>query len=211
MPTKPNRLRSSGGPGLPDVHGVIAVPELGRVYATATNSHQIAVIDTTSLAIVATAQGDGYPDGPCLRARSWQVHMFRTSRTATRRSSTSNQTSASAQSRWAAKLATPSMAEFAWKRGLSRAPASGKHHKRQANAHIYAPPLHAIGPSGVSVELGMAQPGRVFEKKFDRYLSYLSRPAANVCWRRRRLHMHWQDRVMMICQGWVAVPITVIS
>jgi len=50
-------------PGVPGVHGVIAVPELGRVYATATNSQQIAVIDTTSLSVVATAQGDGYPDG----------------------------------------------------------------------------------------------------------------------------------------------------
>ncbi len=50
-------------PGVPGVHGVIAVPELGRVYATATNSRQIVVIDTASLAVVATAQGDGYPDG----------------------------------------------------------------------------------------------------------------------------------------------------
>jgi len=50
-------------PGVPGVHGVIVVPELGRVYATATDSRQIAVIDSTSLTAVATAQGDGYPDG----------------------------------------------------------------------------------------------------------------------------------------------------
>jgi DNA-binding beta-propeller fold protein YncE len=50
-------------PGVPGVHGVIAVPELGRVYATATSSRQIAVIDPALLALVATVQGDGYPDG----------------------------------------------------------------------------------------------------------------------------------------------------
>jgi DNA-binding beta-propeller fold protein YncE len=49
--------------GVPGVHGVLAIPELGRVYATATNTRQIAVIDTGSLAVVAMAQGDGYPDG----------------------------------------------------------------------------------------------------------------------------------------------------
>jgi len=50
-------------PGIPGAHGVIAVPDLGRVYATATNSRQIAVIDPATLAVVAMAQGDGYPDG----------------------------------------------------------------------------------------------------------------------------------------------------
>ena len=50
-------------PGVPGVHGVIAVSELGRVYATATSSRQIAAIDTASLSVVGMAQGDGYPDG----------------------------------------------------------------------------------------------------------------------------------------------------
>ena len=50
-------------PGVPGVHGVLAIPELGRVYATATDAHQIAAIDTSSLSVVAMAQGDGYPDG----------------------------------------------------------------------------------------------------------------------------------------------------
>ena len=49
--------------GVPGVHGVLAIPELGRVYATATSSRQIAAIDTASLSVVAMAQGDGYPDG----------------------------------------------------------------------------------------------------------------------------------------------------
>jgi hypothetical protein len=41
--------------GVPGVHGVLAIPELGRVYATATSSRQIAAIDTASLSVVAMA------------------------------------------------------------------------------------------------------------------------------------------------------------
>ena len=48
---------------VPGVHGVIAVPELGRVYATATNANQVAVIDSQSLTVIATISGGEYPDG----------------------------------------------------------------------------------------------------------------------------------------------------
>lgn len=48
---------------VPGVHGVIAVPDLGRVYATATNANQVAVIDPQSLAVIATIPGGDYPDG----------------------------------------------------------------------------------------------------------------------------------------------------
>jgi YVTN family beta-propeller protein len=48
---------------VPGAHGVIAVPELGRVYATATNANQVAVIDPQSLTVVATIPGGEYPDG----------------------------------------------------------------------------------------------------------------------------------------------------
>src|SRR5947199_896074 len=34
---------------VPGVHGVLAVPELGRVYATATGANQVAVIDPQTL------------------------------------------------------------------------------------------------------------------------------------------------------------------
>ena len=50
-------------PGVAGVHGVLAVPELGRVYATATNANQLAVIDPNALAVVATAPTGEYPDG----------------------------------------------------------------------------------------------------------------------------------------------------
>jgi YVTN family beta-propeller protein len=48
---------------VPGVHGVLAVPELGRVYATATGTNQVAVIDPQSLTVVATIPGGQYPDG----------------------------------------------------------------------------------------------------------------------------------------------------
>ena len=48
---------------VPGVHGVLAVPELGRVYASATGSNQVAVIDPQSLSVVATIPGGDYPDG----------------------------------------------------------------------------------------------------------------------------------------------------
>jgi YVTN family beta-propeller protein len=49
--------------GVPGVHGVLAVPELGRVYASATGANQVAVIDPQSLSVVATIPGGVYPDG----------------------------------------------------------------------------------------------------------------------------------------------------
>jgi len=48
---------------VPGVHGVLVVPELGRVYATATNTNQVAVIDPQTLSVVATVPGGVYPDG----------------------------------------------------------------------------------------------------------------------------------------------------
>jgi YVTN family beta-propeller protein len=48
---------------VPGVHGVLAVPELGRVYATATGANQVAVIDPQSLSVIATIPGGVYPDG----------------------------------------------------------------------------------------------------------------------------------------------------
>ena len=50
-------------PDVPGVHGVLAVPELGRVYATATGANQVAVIDPDSLSVIATIPGGVYPDG----------------------------------------------------------------------------------------------------------------------------------------------------
>lgn len=45
------------------VHGVLAVPELGTVYASATGTNEVVAIDETSLKITARMPGGGYPDG----------------------------------------------------------------------------------------------------------------------------------------------------
>lgn len=50
-------------PGIAGVHGVLAIPELGRVYASATNDNQVAVIDEQSLHVLTTIPGGVYPDG----------------------------------------------------------------------------------------------------------------------------------------------------
>ena len=49
--------------GYPSVHGVWAVPELGKVYASATGEHKVAVVDMESLKTIAKAGPVHYPDG----------------------------------------------------------------------------------------------------------------------------------------------------
>ncbi|HEX6606795.1 MAG TPA: YncE family protein [Chloroflexia bacterium] len=50
-------------PDIASVHGVLAVPSLGRVYASATGADQVAVIDEQTLKVVARIPGGSYPDG----------------------------------------------------------------------------------------------------------------------------------------------------
>jgi YVTN family beta-propeller protein len=49
--------------GLSKIHGVLVVPELGTVYATATGTNEVVAIDETTLKITARAAGGIYPDG----------------------------------------------------------------------------------------------------------------------------------------------------
>lgn len=50
-------------PDIDHVHGVLAVPELGRVFATATGSNEVAVVDERTLKVIARIPGGTYPDG----------------------------------------------------------------------------------------------------------------------------------------------------
>jgi YVTN family beta-propeller protein len=50
-------------PNISQVHGVLVVPQLGRVYATATGDNQLAVIDEKSLRVIARVPAGDYPDG----------------------------------------------------------------------------------------------------------------------------------------------------
>jgi DNA-binding beta-propeller fold protein YncE len=48
--------------GFKRVHGVIAVPEIGRVYASVTGEHQVAAVDMNSLKTIAMSGPVTYPD-----------------------------------------------------------------------------------------------------------------------------------------------------
>src|SRR5215469_12922692 len=49
--------------GFPSVHGVWAVPELDKVYASATGEHKVAILEMPTLKIIAKAGPVKYPDG----------------------------------------------------------------------------------------------------------------------------------------------------
>lgn len=50
-------------PGVGRVHGVLVVPELDRVYASATQTNEVVAIDENSLKVIARIPGGYYPDG----------------------------------------------------------------------------------------------------------------------------------------------------
>ncbi|MGH6958327.1 MAG: hypothetical protein ACREEW_16805 [Caulobacteraceae bacterium] len=50
-------------PGVASAHGVLAVPELGRVYASATGAHALVAINEATFGIVARSPAGRYPDG----------------------------------------------------------------------------------------------------------------------------------------------------
>jgi hypothetical protein len=66
-------------PDMPDVHGVIVVPDKHRVYATATGSNQLVAIDEDSGAVVFRAPTDTYPDGQAYdpNRRMWMTNEVR--------------------------------------------------------------------------------------------------------------------------------------
>lgn len=49
--------------GISKVHGVLAIPELARVYASATGTNEVVAIDESTLKITARMPGGVYPDG----------------------------------------------------------------------------------------------------------------------------------------------------
>lgn len=57
------------------VHGVLAVPELHRVYASATGANELAVIDDQSLSIVARVPAGDYPDGIAYASKVNKIYV----------------------------------------------------------------------------------------------------------------------------------------
>lgn len=49
--------------GVSKVHGVFAIPALGRVYASATGRNEVVAIDETTFKVIAAIPGGEYPDG----------------------------------------------------------------------------------------------------------------------------------------------------
>jgi DNA-binding beta-propeller fold protein YncE len=68
------RLRIVKTIAVPGVHGVIAVPALGRVYASATNNGAVLTIDSHTGKVLASAPAGQYPDG--LAFDPVQRHVF---------------------------------------------------------------------------------------------------------------------------------------
>jgi len=60
---------------LPRVHGVIAVPELHRIYASATGSNELAVIDDSTLQIIARGPAGNYPDGIAYATKAKKLYV----------------------------------------------------------------------------------------------------------------------------------------
>jgi YVTN family beta-propeller protein len=62
-------------PHVSRVHGVLAIPELGRVYASATGTNDIVVIDEKSLQIIDRIPGGTYPDGLAYAPDAHKVYV----------------------------------------------------------------------------------------------------------------------------------------
>ncbi|SHK96434.1 YncE family protein [Paraburkholderia terricola] len=57
------------------VHGVLAIPELSRVYASATGTNEIVAIDEATLKIVARMPGGRYPDGMAYAPEAHKLYV----------------------------------------------------------------------------------------------------------------------------------------
>jgi YVTN family beta-propeller protein len=58
-----------------EVHGVVAIPELGRVYATATKTNEVVAIDATTLKITTRVPTGTHPDGLAYAPEVHKLHV----------------------------------------------------------------------------------------------------------------------------------------
>jgi len=61
--------------GVSQVHGVLVIPELGRVYASATGSHQVVAIDESNFKVVAAIPAGDYPDGLAFAPSAGKIYV----------------------------------------------------------------------------------------------------------------------------------------
>ena len=57
------------------VHGVLAIPTLGRVYASATGTDEVVAIDEATLQVIARMPGGDYPDGLAYSPETHKVYV----------------------------------------------------------------------------------------------------------------------------------------
>jgi DNA-binding beta-propeller fold protein YncE len=57
------------------VHGILAVPELRRVFASATGTNELAVIDDSTLQILARVPAGDYPDGIAYASKANKIYV----------------------------------------------------------------------------------------------------------------------------------------
>ncbi|MDP9007849.1 MAG: YncE family protein [Pseudomonadota bacterium] len=57
------------------VHGVLVIPELGRVYASATGTNEVVAIDETTFNITARTPGGTYPDGIAYAPKAHKLYV----------------------------------------------------------------------------------------------------------------------------------------
>ena len=62
-------------PAISQVHGVLAIPELGRVYASATGTNEVVAIDEETLRVSARAPGGVYPDGMAYAPEAHKLYV----------------------------------------------------------------------------------------------------------------------------------------
>jgi YVTN family beta-propeller protein len=61
--------------GISKVHGVLAIPELARVYASATGSNEVVAIDEGTFKITARIAGGIYPDGMAYAPEAHKLYV----------------------------------------------------------------------------------------------------------------------------------------
>jgi YVTN family beta-propeller protein len=61
--------------GVSKVHGVLAIPELARVYASATGSNEVVAIDEGTFKITARVAGGIYPDGMAYAPEAHKLYV----------------------------------------------------------------------------------------------------------------------------------------
>jgi YVTN family beta-propeller protein len=62
-------------PEVSKVHGVLAIPELSRVYASATGTNEVVAIDEQTLEVIARMPGGTYPDGLAYAPDAHKVYV----------------------------------------------------------------------------------------------------------------------------------------